>query len=187
MFTRQDKKNAWLFQVPVYRLAMELAIEVGAKTALDIGCGVPEKLRGFIYPITPHICGIDKFLDGFYDVYEDMDYYKADLETTTLDVGKRFDLIICADVVEHISNIENLFNLIKRHAHKDSVIVISTPEKASVLLSDVEQNPDHKNCWSKEEFVRLLIDYGFEVTKSQLVKEIGGYDSHICFCKVLRR
>jgi 2-polyprenyl-3-methyl-5-hydroxy-6-metoxy-1,4-benzoquinol methylase len=50
----------------------------------------------------------------------------------TLDLGRKFDTIVTTHVLEHVSSASNFLATIRKHAHKDTIIVIVIPNAFSV-------------------------------------------------------
>ncbi len=187
MFKQPQKMQALRFQNSIYCGARELILEMNFKSILDIGCGCPQKLKAYIFPVSNDVTGIDMLDAENFDEYN-MTYYKEDFNTSKLDLGRKFDLIICTDVIEHIRMTHNLLDLIKRHMSSETSLVISTPDVDSYHL--VEPNKGHVHFWGKDEFVDLLKSFGFDVLSSEAKKEClvgnlkASYNSNICFCKI---
>lgn len=53
-----------------------------------------------------------------------------------LNLKKKFDVIFCGDVIEHLNNIGLFFDSCKRHMHEESVLIISTnnPYSANMIM-----------------------------------------------------
>lgn len=187
MFSQQQKMKALRFQNLIYAKVRESILEYGLHSVLDIGCGCPQKLKAYIFPVSTDVTGIDMLEVEDFDEY-DMTYHKEDLNKSKLDLEKTFDVIICADVIEHISMLHNLLALIKRHMSNNTILAISTPDASSYHM--VEQNAGHVHFWNKDEFIDLLKSFGFNVLSSMVEEERFGsnaeahYNSNICFCKI---
>ena len=163
MFSSKDKLHCLCFQVRVYRAIRSYMIKNKLSSILDVGCGCPEKMKAYIFPVAKKMVGLDMFDDTCYDEYREygFEYRKVDLEKTKLDLGRTFDVIVCADVIEHIRNTPNILNLIKRHADKNTMIVMSTPDVATYVQINV--NKGHVQAWTRDSFVDLLEDFGFNI------------------------
>lgn len=93
---------------------------------LDIGCGKDAVLADFID-------------NG--DTYVGCDYYKKinkkiaryvsiDLNSDKLDKrfkDQKFDVVFCGEVIEHLFSPDDLLDEIKKIMHKDSILILSTP------------------------------------------------------------
>ena len=160
-------KDALLYQRHVYQYARRVVVGNGAKTILDIGCGNPQKLKAFILPFTDEITGVD--LPEIVDAI-DVDFgtwIGCDLNTNRLRLRRKYDLIIAADVIEHLKSPKCLIRVIKDHANKKTVIVISTPEKRSVKV----RNASHHREYERDELVNILKASGLDVINVKSVIE----------------
>lgn len=150
---------ALMYQVPVYQAVRNCILQNGCNSVLDIGCGNPQKLRAYVYPFVNHIVGID-LREIIHQIKVDFGtWLSCDLEKDKPDLEEKFDIILIADVIEHIKNIENVFDTVKRHAHEGTFILFSTPER-------VRENPAnvyHVKEYTKDEFVEILKRNKFDV------------------------
>ena len=97
-------KHASVYQREVYRFAGELVSKHKLKTMLDVGCGYPKKLEEFILPITKDIIGVD-CKEIIEIVKEDIkwgEWLSCNFEKESVDIDRKIDLIICADVIDII-------------------------------------------------------------------------------------
>lgn len=151
-------KDQW--QKEVYQFAREVADDVGAKTILDIGCGSGFKLIRY---------------------FSERDTLGLDLPPTVEFLRKRYpgrrwevcdfgsppdfqpDLVICADVIEHLPEPRELVRFI--HSLRPGVIVISTPERNLLMHGRHDgppRNEAHVREWSMAEF-RAFMESEFDV------------------------
>lgn len=158
----KHNRQAYDFQIPVYIDAREFMIELKIKSVLDIGCGNPQKLKAYIHPFIDDIVGLD--LQAVVDQIKEAcgTWIGCDLNDGDIDLKRSFGLIIVADVIEHLKNPTGLFDVIKRHADDSTVIIISTPEKASIQVN-TEINP-HNTCheteYTKDEMQTMINQNG---------------------------
>jgi hypothetical protein len=71
--------------------------------------------------------------------------------------GLSADLLICADVIEHIKDPDNLLKFITRANVK--IILLSTPERTAVAGKydfGPPENPAHYREWNLEEFKNYI-------------------------------
>jgi len=120
-----------VYQVEVYKFAKKLIKSHSLKSVLDLGCGLGLKLKAFVAPVCNNIVGIDrrKAIEFCQKEHSFGRWYVDDIENSRLKLKKKFELIISADVIEHLVDPDHLLNYIKRHADKDTLIIISTPER----------------------------------------------------------
>ena len=172
------------YQLATYKIAAELICEHDLKTAVDLGCGFGKKLSKYISTVCDNVTGIDidstiKFCESSY-TDKNMHWGVADFEVEHDE--DKYNIVICADVLEHIKNYTNLFSTIKNCMYDDSYAVISTPD-VSTLSKIIVTNSEHKHFWIKDEFIKLVEDNGFIVEDVKYKKEIVDYMSVICICR----
>ena len=118
---------------------------------MDLGCGSAQKLVKVIYPVCQKIVGIDQ--ENIIE-YCKKQYHKKglvfladDFEKPKRTFNEKFDLILNVNVIEHLVDPDKLLNYIKKHAKKDTYIIITTLDR------DIWRG---KNCTSspKPEHVR---------------------------------
>jgi len=158
-------EHSKLYQREVYKFAGELIQKYDLNSYLDIGCGYPSKIEEFIYPHTKDITGLD--LPEVIDQTKEVRFgtWKiADLEKG-FNLERKFDLIVSADVIEHLHNPIKLLDSIKSHCTDETYIIISTPDGNTTIKEENggPANGFHVQEWGTEEFVKFLITNGFEV------------------------
>lgn len=159
--------GALTYQQHVYQYARRAVVVNGARSILDIGCGNPQKLKAFILPFTNDITGVD-----LPEIVEMIDvgfgkWIGCDLNDGRLRLRRKYDLIIAADVIEHLKSPKWLIRAIKDHANKRTIIVISTPEKKSIKVS----NAAHYREYERDELVNILRASGLDVVNVKSVEE----------------
>ncbi len=142
------------WQREVYLLAADVAEQRQLKTVLDIGCGSGFKLITYLGHL--HTTGIDlpPTVQWLYEKYPDRRWEVAEYETPI-----HADLIICADVLEHLPNPDLMMRFIQECQPR--YIVFSTPDRESRNEPPLGP-PSHKpHCheWSQLEFVAYVNDW----------------------------
>lgn len=163
------------FQVPVYRLAVELAAAHGFRTILDIGCGTGRKLTKYVAPYVTRAIGVDQG-SGISFAREHTpagEWIEGDLSKQTVWdglVSASPDLVLCVDVIEHLDEpdllLEKLRNLIAATGGK---LLISTPDRSLIeqpRLMGPPHNARHVREWTRSEFVEFLTAHGLLIEKS---------------------
>lgn len=176
-----NKINSRSYQVEVYKIARDLIQDYKLKSVLDVGCGVGEKLEKFIFPICKDITGVDTkhAIDYCKSKYSFSRWHIEDIENPSLDIEKKYDLIISSDVIEHLVNPDKLLSYIKKYAHKDTLIVISTPERDLVRgKKDLgpPKNISHVREWNIFELSNYLESFGFKILNKFLVAAVSGFN-----------
>lgn len=71
-----------------------------------------------------------------------------------------YDMVICADVIEHVEDPVGLLESIK--SARPKIAVISTPERTLIPGADPlgpPRNIHHRLEWTRDEFAQLLADH----------------------------
>ena len=97
-----------------------------------------------------------------------------DFGSKTADLGElraSADLVICADVIEHLDDPTILLELLRAAAKPNSPILISTPCRDRLLGPEAlrPSNPEHVREWTDEELSVWLRSEGFEILDHQIV------------------
>lgn len=161
------------YQFDVYRLATRIFRRRPGQALLDVGCGPPSKLRALLGGDFAHATLVDQpSVQPFAKKLMPLCRFVAtDLETIDLDLGQRYDVIVCADVVEHLLNPNACLRFLRRHLALDGTLLISTPERDIQWGSDCNRspNPDHVREWSRVELRSYLESRGFVVIAQRLL------------------
>lgn len=180
--------QAFAFQIPVYADARAFIVELGIKSVLDIGCGNPQKLKAYMHPFIDDIVGLD--LQDVVDKIKETcgTWIGCDLNDGDVDLKRTFGLIIAADVIEHLKNRIGLFDVIKRHADDSTIIIISTPEKASIQANTGinPHNLNHEIEYTKNEMQTMIKQNGLNVVNVKSYVERNAtlqYTSNMFLCK----
>jgi predicted TPR repeat methyltransferase len=163
-------EQSLISQYRVYEYARDLIKKNNIKSVLDIGCGVATKLEKLILPICKEITGIDEneTIKWCRQNYKWGDWYMDNLEQPKLMLKRKYDLIICSDVIEHLMKPEKLLEMIKHYADKDTFIILSTPDRDIIYGKKhmgAPPNLKHYQEWNKEEFHKYIEYSGFEIVK----------------------
>jgi SAM-dependent methyltransferase len=152
------------WQYHVYQWAAALIRAHHLRSVLDVGCGPCVKLVRLIQPVCPDILGLDQpsALAAARAQGATFALREADLERPRIDLARTFDLILCADVIEHLADPDSALALIRCAAHADTLVVISTPERARERgrACMASTKPEHVREWTREEFERFLRSRG---------------------------
>ena len=161
------------WQHHVYRWAAELVKTRGLRRVLDVGCGPCVKLIKHLAPLGIDIVGVDQpsALDAARAQGAKFTLLEVDLERPSLVFDKPFDLIICADVIEHLADPVPTLELIRRASHAGTLVLISTPERARERGRDcmASNKPEHVREWTREEFARYLGSRGLTTAAHRLL------------------
>ncbi|GAB4384275.1 MAG: hypothetical protein Kow0022_06340 [Phycisphaerales bacterium] len=156
------------YQYDVYRAARVAADEAGLRTVADVGCGTGVKLHHFFEGFD--VAAFDQpTVEPLVRRYAPSACFcPIDLAAPT-PTDARFDLVICADVVEHLLDPDPCMNFLR--AITDRLCFISTPER------DIVRGPDcmgsvknvHVREWNAREFAAYVHSRGFEILRHELL------------------
>lgn len=157
------------YQPDVYSLA-EFFASLGIRRVIDIGCGKGEKLRPLANRF--EIIGLDigANIEHCRRAFPRGEWITHDLESDRdfPFAGTRLDdaIVICADVIEHLTNPMPLLRNLRTCAARGASVVLSTPERdLSRGIGDLgpPPNPSHVREWTIGELRVLLQHMGFDI------------------------
>lgn len=164
------KTDQW--QKEVYEAARSLMVRNRLRTVHDVGCGSGYKLVHILGEFDTTGIDLEDNVALARRSYPGRKWVAGSFEQVRLPPA---DLVICADVIEHVADPDALFRFIAGIAR--DLVVISTPDRD--LLYDWRsrfrfgppENPTHLREWNRPEFHRyasrfLHIDR-HEVTNAQ--------------------
>lgn len=160
------------YQYFVYRRAMQLLRRHHLTSVMDVGSGPGTKVKELIWPHCRTVVLVDHPTVSrlAQATLPDAEFVGLDLETTSLDLGRQFQLIICADVIEHLLDPDPCVAFIARHLAADGFAVISTPERDIIRGPSCDHcpKPEHVREWNRGELAQYLRQHGFEVLQHLL-------------------
>lgn len=160
------------YQLDVYLRARHIALEVGAHSVMDVGSGPGMKAARLFCDVLSDVVLVDQPTTERLVAKRcpSASFVAANLEEPSIDLGRTFDLIVCADVIEHLLDPAPCLRFIQRHAAPDTWIVLSTPERdyARGLDCLACDKPEHVREWNGFEFVEMLAAHGFHVVRQHL-------------------
>lgn len=160
------------WQRHVYAWAADLCRRRGLRSVLDVGCGPGTKLGELVAPVCADVEGIDQPSAvaaarrlGMPGVYREVDLERPE----RVEAWRTFDLIIFSDVIEHLLDPGPSLGLIKRFCHADSLVLISTPDRARLRgrTCMASEKPEHVREWTGPELRRYLRSQGWDVLQSR--------------------
>lgn len=158
----------------LFKSIRRLIKKLELKSVLDIGCGPATKLIKFFHPLCQDIYGIDQeyIIEKNIKLYGLKTFYTDDFENPKLDLQKKFDVIICTDVIEHLFNPNKLLEYIKKYCYENTYIIITTPERDILRGSDCDYSPHilHIREWNMQEFNNYLTYEGFIVLFHDIIE-----------------
>lgn len=166
-WTDERVRTSAAFQYHVYAWAARIIGERALASLLDIGCGPGTKLASLIAPVCDDIEGIDQpaGVAAAERLGAPGTYRSVDLETPEVAPWRAFDLVLSADVIEHLLDPDPMLDLIRACCHAGSLVLLSTPCRARLHGRGcmASNKPEHVREWASGEFVRYLESRGFVV------------------------
>ncbi|GAB1581337.1 glycosyltransferase [Phyllobacterium phragmitis] len=168
-----------VWQPDTYHAARKYADEIGAKRVIDIGCGSALKLKSLFSDGDLDVIAVDfaGSLVAAKENYPNATHVECDLTSwnEVLAVADRYrdgtpTVVICADVIEHISDPRPLLAFIRTllTGSGKSRCFLSTPDRSRLgyaSLTNKPANPAHIREWTNGELRNLLMSSGFNVVQ----------------------
>jgi 2-polyprenyl-3-methyl-5-hydroxy-6-metoxy-1,4-benzoquinol methylase len=173
-----DTMNKDEYQNEVYLAAKKLAKDYCYMRIADIGCGSGFKLLKYFQEKYTVGFEIQPTLNFLLKKYPHRQWQNSDF--TLFPTERQFDLIICADVIEHLLDPDQLLEWINKCEFE--ILVISTPDRDRLLAvqNNIQSqtgppvNPAHIREWSFAEFGSYIGHYFDIIDQSHLEKEYWG-------------
>ncbi len=185
--------KARLYQFGVYALVSRLVRRHGVQCVIDVGCGAGGKLP-MLHERHPELAlvGIDQphAVEFCRSAYPFAKFYDDDFERPRKDMHDvRREVVLAADVIEHLGNPDHLLDYIRRRLAPGGRIVLSTPERERLRGADCRAcpNPHHMREWSQDEFAAYLRSRNFEIESHTLQLPVRATASKLFYREVLRR
>lgn len=181
---------------PIPKWIMEMqsvysAIDIGAAYGTLLIFSALNKGTKILHAIDPVEYMSKSLISDFGIVLHTLDFERSDFES-----NDKFDLVIFTEVIEHLNfHPASTLNKIKRLMHKDSRLLISTPDalewgrttKYYSTLDEIppfaEQNSkwvdDHIWQYTKEELDEIFIKNGFIIEKFTYAPGVSA--RHLCY------
>jgi SAM-dependent methyltransferase len=150
------------------------------KRVLDIGCygdrtsyGHPLWLHGHILDVANEAVGIDIYEDGIEELQEDgYDVHHGNAEN--FDIGDSFDIVVAAEVIEHLTNPSGFLKSVEKHLDSDGVLLITTPNLHSLFVLGAYLSPfytekEHSIGFTPTILRNLLERCGWTVESLELI------------------
>lgn len=149
-----------VWQQEVYQFAREICDREGLTTICDIGCGSGSNLLRYFSDRTT--IGLEVLSTYQYLIRRHPGKYWMESDFHVLP-SVRIDFVICADVIEHVPNPDNLVSYVKKLSPRH--IVLSTPDRNLLRFGRHNGPPlnlTHVREWNFAEF-HAYIDHHFEI------------------------
>ena len=97
-----------------------------------------------------------------------------DIENPTLILDRKFDAIICSDVIEHLVDPDKLFPYIEKFSNTKTFIILSTPDRSVYRGKDhfgPPHNESHVREWNRKEFEKYICSKGLKLLESFIAED----------------
>lgn len=148
-YSRQRSLAAYAFTRPY----------VSGRAVLDAGCGAGHG-SAFIAGETKKLVGVDLDLPAV--TYSAKSYRLPSLHFLCADLLKlpfpsnTFDIVISFQVVEHLRNLENYFQEVKRVLKQDGTFFLATLNRTE---TNTGLHPDHTKEYAPEDFCKMVTSF----------------------------
>jgi len=88
-------------------------------------------------------------------------------------IEKKFDVIICSHVLEHVSDISNLIKKLKQHLKSDGILYAESPQQIWANLRIEDDPVTHINFFTLNSFINLFFSNGYKILSKK--QEISNY------------
>jgi SAM-dependent methyltransferase len=150
-------KDEW--QREVYLEAADLMAQHGLSTVYDVGCGSAYKLINYLGKYDTIGFDVEETVAFLRKTYPERKWMT---ELVTEGINKA-DLVICADVIEHVLDPDSLLHFISEIGKQ--YVIFSTPDR-NLLCSQNRtpffgppENPYHVREWTFDEFSAYISQY----------------------------
>lgn len=150
------------------------------KSVLDVGCvdhsvdsalaQGGEWLHARIARVAREVVGLDRLEEAARELCR-RGYAISVADAESFDLGRGFDVIVAADVIEHLSNVGMFLEAAKRHMHEGSLLVITTPNPfnaefmlRAMNMGRVDVHPEHTHWLDPKTLHTVVSRHGFAVT-----------------------
>lgn len=176
-------------QFYVYKKCQWLLKKYQYKNLLDLGCGPPLKVKQLLFPYCEEITLVDQPVVAKLaeQILPECEFIPANLEKNDIQLLRKFDLIVCSDVIEHLLNPNNCVELIKDHLTPGGLAVISTPERDYLRgrHCNYSPKPEHVREWNSAEFVAYITSRGLNIVEHELLPQTRISHLEYWFCRIL--
>jgi SAM-dependent methyltransferase len=153
-----------------HKIAFALA-HCRGRSVLDVGCVQhnPENYRSrfwlhkAIRTVASELVGLDYYREGV-DYLRQRGYDVVFGDAQDFDLERRFDVVVAADIIEHLEQLASFLECCKRHLNDDGVLLLTTPNPwfwrltvKAALRDEVRANPEH-TCWFCPQTLRQLVE-----------------------------
>ena len=153
------------------------------RRVLDIGCGVGT-ISFYLANKGLHVTGIDvskNAIDNCKQTAANLclknktEFILGTLEK--INFNKKFDLVICSEVIEHISDDKNFLKIIHKVTRKGGILILSTPSINAPLYKlgfsrQFDKRVGHLRRYERNDIEKLVKSAGFLIKELKLTEGI---------------
>lgn len=173
--TRSDE-----YQNDVYLFAKKIKDRDKVKNVADVGCGSAYKLKKYFSDVNHVGYELDFTVKQLEAKYPKDKWIVSDFNSEP----EKAEMVICADVIEHVTNPDELLDFISKMNPKH--IIISTPDR-NLLVNKLKRsavgppaNKYHVREWTKQEFAKYIGSYFKILQHINIEHEYG----QLVYCKM---
>lgn len=180
-FDDTAKKDEW--QLEVYLHALGLMIKHKYNRIIDVGCGSGFKLVNYLGQYDALGIEVDATYQFLKSKYPDGQWMSVDEAKQT---PLKADVVICADVIEHVLNPDQVADFLKGIQFQH--LIISTPARELIYKPwqraywGPPANPHHVREWTRKEFYRYLSRH-FDVQEHRVTNYEQATQMAVCCAK----
>jgi SAM-dependent methyltransferase len=160
-------QSSSLYQYHVYNEAQKIFLANNCTSLIDLGSGPGTKAKLFFSEICNNVYLADQpsVANVVREVYPDANFIPLNLERDSISNSRKYDMIICSDVIEHLEDPDKLISQIKNLMTTSSIGVLSTPDRVFRRGKNSLKSPNdqHVREWSKDELKAYLEFHGLTI------------------------
>jgi 2-polyprenyl-3-methyl-5-hydroxy-6-metoxy-1,4-benzoquinol methylase len=163
-------RMASFYQHEVYRRAGEILRTNQLKSVLDVGAGYPAKL-GLLGNVDITLVDQPTLQERLRTDFPNVEFVADDLENPTSLHDRKFEVVISADVLEHLIDPDPCLDFIREKTSRFAIL--STPERDIIRGEDCMASPkaEHVREWNTSEFAAYVKSRGFRILTHELVPQ----------------
>jgi len=160
---------------------------IQGKDVLDCGCvGTfefekfhPDFLHPKLVKLAKSVWGVDTNASGAKQMKK-LGFNVVVGNVENIELGRKFDVIVAGDLLEHLSNVGMFLDNTKKHLKPSGVLIIHTPNAFGITRfyhmlakKGVEVNPDHICYYDIKTLKQLLERHGYSIIESHYTNTLN--------------
>lgn len=192
-WNRRRRRASQYYQWPVYAYASALIRTRHVRRCIDVGCGVGTKLHQLKQShLRVQFAGIDQAsaIEHCRRMFGPDGWYVDDLENPDPALSHLTgDLVICADVIEHVENPDRVLDYLNTRLAPGGVILLSTPERDALRGTNCNTCPNahHVREWNAAELAAYLSHRGYTIEAQFLQLPVRLGPNLITYNEIVKR